>query len=76
MPVHAIVKTLGFSIVPHVTSVAGNGASNALPFQNCLYSLYHLFFFGYINYITAKDFFQHFSVIFYSGKILYSGYFF
>ena len=34
-PVHAMVSTLGCSMVPQVTSVGGTGASRTLPFQCC-----------------------------------------
>ena len=34
-PVHAIVKILGCSIVPQLTSTGGTGASRTLPFQCC-----------------------------------------
>lgn len=70
MPVHATVRTLGFSTVPHVTSVAGTGASNALPFQNCLDRINHLFFFSDILIIAPeKTFFNIFLQIFIRKKI-------
>lgn len=36
IPVQAMVRTFGFSIVPHVTSTGGNGAISAPPFHNVL----------------------------------------
>ena len=48
MPVQPIVRTLGLSGVPQVTSAAGTGASRALPFQNCL-GINEFLSCGYLN---------------------------
>ena len=45
MPVHAMVRIFGFSMLPQVISAAGSGPSRVLPFQFCLGNVLTLLFY-------------------------------